>query len=88
MKRLIFSEPERSLQQIALDLNHKLAFFWVSSLLTQPVAFGLVSFHNSVNQFFKKRKQKTLSFYIYLGYVSLENPDMKFKSNMIGFLLS
>ena len=65
MKRLIFSEPERILQQIAFDLNHKLALFWISSLLTHPVAFGLVSFHNGVTQFLKKKTKNKPSRYIY-----------------------
>lgn len=86
MKRLIFSEPERILQQIAFGLNHKLALFWISSLLTHPVAFAPVSFHNGVTQFLKKKQKQTLSLYIHLGYVSLENPNMKSKipsSNLI-----
>ena len=65
MKRLIFSEPERILQQIAFDLNHKLALFWISSLLTHPVAFGLVSFHNGVTQLLKKQNKTKPSLYIY-----------------------
>ena len=88
MKSLIFSEPERILQQIALDLDHKLALFWVSSLLTHPVAFGFVSFHNGESSSLKnKTKQnKPFSLYIHIGYVSLENPNMKSKipsSNLI-----
>ena len=69
MKSLIFSEPERILQQIALDLDHKLALFWVSSLLTHPVAFGFVSFHNGESSSLKnktkqnKTKQTLLSVY-------------------------
>ena len=63
MKSLIFSEPKRILQQIALDLDHKLALFWVSSLLTHPVAFGFVSFHNSESSSLKNKTNPSLCIY-------------------------